>query len=171
MPKPPALTEEDRANLVAYLDGELRGPAAAALEAKISLHPAARAEAEGLRRTWELLDHLPRPGPSLQFTQMTLERISAQRPAARRRPWALGLAWAAAVLVAAAGGLAGGRLLPHRAGPPPAAAPPDLDAALQRDLGAIENRRLYEHVDDVKMLRALADPGDPDLFGDDNAES
>ena len=47
-----SLSEEDRANLVAYLDGELDDDAARALEAKLSLDPDARAEAETLRKTW-----------------------------------------------------------------------------------------------------------------------
>src|SRR5689334_13497098 len=94
----PTLSEQDRADLVAYLDGELPRPARHALEAKLSLDPRARAEADALRRTWELLDYLPRPQPSSGFTNRTLERISAQRPRpswldrdGRWRPWALGL--------------------------------------------------------------------------------
>src|SRR5262249_41070651 len=69
----PQLTDEDRANLVAYLDGELDAEAAQALEAKLSVDPTARAEADALKRTWELLDYLPRPEPSPSFTHRTLE--------------------------------------------------------------------------------------------------
>src|SRR3954451_13737717 len=58
---PSGLSEQERADLVAYLDGELTGEAARALEAKITLDPQARAEAETLKRTWELLDFLPKP--------------------------------------------------------------------------------------------------------------
>ncbi len=55
------LSEQEKADLVAYLDGELGGEAARSLEAKITLDPAARSEAETLKRTWDLLDYLPRP--------------------------------------------------------------------------------------------------------------
>src|SRR5438105_3538910 len=39
MAKQSSLTEEEKANLVAYLDGELEGPAARALEAKLNTDP------------------------------------------------------------------------------------------------------------------------------------
>src|SRR4051812_30678918 len=73
---PSGLSEQERADLVAYLDGELTGEAARALEAKITLDPQARAEAETLKRTWELLDFLPKPEPSASFTHRTLSRIN-----------------------------------------------------------------------------------------------
>src|SRR5579875_3152629 len=98
MPQPSPFSEQERADLVAYLDGELSGEAARALEAKLSLDPAARAEAEALRRTWELLDFLPRPQPSPRFTHRTLERLSPLRANEQRvrRRWRtcwLGLGW------------------------------------------------------------------------------
>jgi ferric-dicitrate binding protein FerR (iron transport regulator) len=67
--------EDATAELVAFLDGELDPDAAEAVEAKISLDPAARADADALKRTWDLLDHLPRPEPSRTFTERTLSRI------------------------------------------------------------------------------------------------
>ncbi|HEV3258452.1 MAG TPA: hypothetical protein VG013_16365 [Gemmataceae bacterium] len=177
MSKPLSLTDVDRANLVAYLDGELDARASSALEAKLNLDPTARAEADTLRRTWELLDYLPKPAPSPTFTSRTLERVSAPYPvaapylpAARWRPWALGLGWAAAVLVAGVAGFAGGKWLPrHPPAPPPQGVPSEQH--LGRDLRVIENLHQYEHVDDIKFLHALADPSDPDLFGDDNPDS
>jgi len=39
MSNPGPLDEQERADLVAYLDGELGGEAARALEAKLSLNP------------------------------------------------------------------------------------------------------------------------------------
>src|SRR5579875_558227 len=106
------LSEQERADLVAYLDGELTGEASRALEAKLSLDPSARAEADALRRTWELLDFLPRPQPSPRFTHRTLERLSPLRAdeQQRRQRWrtrCLGLGWAAALLFTAWGGYAG----------------------------------------------------------------
>ncbi len=165
------LTEQERADLVAYLDGELTGPRAAALEARLRQNPAARAEAESLRQTWQLLDLLPRPEPPPDFTRKTLERIAPVRPSPRRavrwRPWALSVGWAAALAAAAATGYAGARWLPHRAAAP-AGPPVDVDEALVRDLGVVENLRLYEKAGDVGFLRELANPDDPDLFGRDD---
>jgi anti-sigma factor RsiW len=165
------LSDEDKAELVAYLDGELDDASAQALEARLARDPRARAEAETLRRTWELLDYLPRAEASTTFTHRTLERLAVQsspsRPAVNlpgRGPrWLRVAAWAAAVLLAVLAGLAAAnRLWPAPPGPSPEAA--EVEAQLVRNLRVIENKRLYEHVDDLEFLRDL---DHPDLFGDD----
>jgi anti-sigma factor RsiW len=170
VPNPPHLTDEERANLVAYLDGELDRKAAAALESKLARDPCSRAEAESLRQVWQLLDYLPRPEPSAAFTHQTLEQISAQRSArpVRWRRWVVRAGWAAGILIAAAGTYAGSRML-SRAVPVAAVEPAPvtaeaIDQALVRDLGVIENKRLYEHVNDIQFLKRLADPNDPHGF-------
>ena len=153
------LNEQEKADLVAYLDGELAGEAARSLEAKITLDPAARSEAETLKRTWDLLDYLPRPQPSPSFTNRTLERLTPVRAKAalrKRRPWLVGAGWAAALLAAVAAGYAGVGLAVR----PPAN--PDQDLA--RDLRVIENKRYYDRVDDLDYLKQL---DQSDLFGDD----
>jgi anti-sigma factor RsiW len=164
MTKPTPLNDQERADLVAYLDGELTGEAARALEAKLSLHPEARAEAESLRRAWELLDYLPRPEPSSGFTGRTLSKLAPLRPpppvAAPGRRWRwrgllFGLAWAGALLLAALGGYAGfDRLVPRE----------PTDEELLRDVRILENRRYYDLVDNVDFLREL---DQPDLFGEE----
>jgi hypothetical protein len=166
MAKLPPLSEEERTHLVAYLDGELEGAAASAMEAKLNTDPRFRAEASTLRRTWELLDYLPRPAPSPTFTSRTLERVSTSNRFPRRRHWrtvALGLSWAAAVLLAGVVGFEGGKFL-HRP-PAPSEKPMEIDPQLVQDLRLIENRHWYEHVDDLNFLRALEDP---ELFGEEN---
>src|SRR5262249_2140498 len=153
----PPLDDEQREDLVAYLDGELDEEAARALEAKLSLDPAVRVEADQLRRTWELLDYLPRAEPSPSFTHRTLDRVSARRPARprgvpgakRRRPWLVGLGWAAAVLLAGTVGYAGVNLVYPR---------DRTDEELARDLRVIEYKRLYDAVDDLDFLRELDTP-------------
>lgn len=174
MAKLPSLSTKEREDLVAYLDGELDAEAAHALEAKLNLDAAARAEAEALRRTWEMLDYLPRPEPAAAFTSRTLERVSSLRlqplPAAaardtRGRLWLLGAGWAAGVLLAATLGFAGVNWLwQSKRAPTPPTKPIDVDALLVQELRLIENKRLYDLVDDVGFLRAL---DEPDLFGDD----
>ena len=47
----------------------------------------------------------------------------------------------------------------------------NVDDQLVQDLYVIENARVYEHVDDIDFLHKLANPNDPDLFGDDSAGS
>jgi ferric-dicitrate binding protein FerR (iron transport regulator) len=164
MTKPSHFSEQEQADLVAYLDGELGGEAARALEAKLSLDPAARAEADALRRTWELLDFLPRSQPSLRFTHRTLERLSPlradeQRRRHRWRTCGLGLGWAAALLAAGWAGYAGFNwLLPREPG----------ERQLLQDLRIIENKRLYDRIEDLDFWRAL---DAPDLFGDEASNS
>jgi anti-sigma factor RsiW len=161
------LSDEERANLVAYLDGELEEQAAHALEARLSSDPRARAEAESLRRTWELLDYLPRTEASTSFTHRTLERLAVQtssRPLAlsrsRWRGKVLVLAWVAAVLLAVIGGLAAANWLW------PAQRPeqPEVEALIVQSPRLLQFERLYQNADDLDFLREL---DQPDLFGDD----
>jgi anti-sigma factor RsiW len=158
------LTNEDRATLVAYLDGELDEEAARQVEARISQDPTVRAEVESMRRTWDLLDYLPRTEASPTFTHRTVGLVTAERLASlksrgRRRRWLLGAGWAAAVLVAALAGFGGVTLLtPHE----------PTEEELARDLRLIENWRLYEQVDNMEFLRSL---DHPDLFGDDSPDA
>jgi anti-sigma factor RsiW len=174
------LSEDDRSNLVAYLDGELDEKKALALEAKLGINSTARLEADKLKRIWELLDYLPRPAASGDFTHRTMERISAVpgvprsrwQSLSRWRPLAGVVGWAAALLVASALGFAGARLLAPstRHGDTAAAVPLDPEA-ISRDRRVIENRRLYENMVSLEFLRQLANPDDPDLFSDENAGS
>lgn len=165
------LTEQEQADLVAYLDGELRGEAARSLEARLGRDARLRTEADSLKRAWDLLDFLPQPEPSPSFTERTLSlvqpadlpRRSAEALArwdqpAGSWPWrrvALGVGWAAALLLAGwLGYRAYGWVSPRQPG----------DAELLRDLRVIEHKRLYDLVDDLQFLEQL---DHPDLFGDD----
>jgi hypothetical protein len=56
------------------------------MERKISLDPRVRAEAESLRRTWDLLDFLPKPEPKSDFTAKTLSKLEPARQAAKTDP-------------------------------------------------------------------------------------
>lgn len=167
MTKPNPLSERERADLVAYLDGELAGESARALEAKLSLDPAARAEAESLKRTWGLLDYLPKPEPSPHFTHRTLEKMAPIRvtdsmplPRPSHRRWWIGAGWAASVLAALAVGYLGAAWTGGRRDA--------TDQELTRDLRVIENKRFYDHVDDLSFLKSL---DQPDLFADDASGS
>jgi len=70
------LNDDDLNALTAYLDGELDDAASQAFEARLRRDPDLRAEAEAMKRTWEMLDYLPRPEPSTSFTHRTLERLA-----------------------------------------------------------------------------------------------
>jgi hypothetical protein len=169
------LSEDDRANLVAYLDGELDETVAQALESKLTLDPQARAEAEALRRTWELLDYLPKPEPSPDFTHRTLSRLAVKPLTGKmaavkvglRRGWQrlLPLWWAAAVLLAAGGGYGAAQWLWPPRPVPIEETSVDLDETLVRHLRVIENKPLLDVVEDLDFLRAL---DQPDMFSGDS---
>src|SRR5205814_10335158 len=100
-----------------------------------------RAEAEALRRTWALLDFLPRPEPSTDFTTRTLSRVGVVRPvpsawslatpqSSARRRWAWWAATAAAVAVAVVIGFFAGRRPAAPVMPPD----PESDPLLVQDL-------------------------------------
>jgi anti-sigma factor RsiW len=169
------MQEEEWEDLIAYLDGELDAKTARSLETKISTDPKLHAEAQVLRRTWELLDYLPRPEPSPAFASLTLSRVSglqlieSRSPAGNQwHPWVMGVSWLAALFLAGMIGYAGFSLaVPQKLVATTAGAqdPANVDALLVQDLRVIENKRLYELAEDVKFLRGL---DDPDLFGDGN---
>lgn len=159
MSDPLHLNEEEREELVAFLDGELPDEEAHKVEAKLNRDAGTRAKADALRKTWDLLDYLPKPEPSSNFTNRTLERLGAVRrtqtlPRRRLRTLAAVLAWAAALLLAVAAGYGAMSLFLKRN-------PSDKD--LVRDLRVLENKRLYDVGEDMDFLREL---DHPDLFGD-----
>jgi anti-sigma factor RsiW len=166
MHDPAPFTDADRADLVAYLDGELDPAGQQRVEARLGRDPRARAEADTLQRAWELLDYLPRPDPSPNFTEQTLTRVTALRTAASiGLPWyvrpALGIAgWAAALLFAVAFGYT--VTPPVRPQPPPDLA---TDPAFTRQPQVIERLPLYLAVGNIEFLRAL---DRPELFDDDS---
>src|SRR3954451_11306178 len=69
------LTPNERADLVAYLDGELGEAESRAIATKLAHSATARREVEFLEKTWELLEYLPRPKASEDFTARTLTEV------------------------------------------------------------------------------------------------
>src|ERR1022692_558483 len=139
------LTDDEKAELVAYLDGELDEASTQAVEAKIAADADARAELDALKQTWGMLDYLPKASPSPNFTNRTMERLTLENvglaagktmPMRGRLGWTLGLGWAAAVLIAVGAGYwATAHFWPTPAAPEPI---PDSDLPLVRHLPIIE---------------------------------
>jgi hypothetical protein len=185
------------AELVAYLDGELDPADARRVESRLATDPDVRARAAALKKTFELLDHLPRPEPSPTFTSRTLERLpavaAAQAPPTASRsatargslsmpvllsggaallpppPARWGL-WAAAVALAVIGFAIAGYLAAPTIQHALTPAPPTGDPT--PDHLPISDRELIENL----PLYAAADDIDfvlalasPDYFGDDPA--
>src|SRR5271165_3363158 len=102
------LSPEERANLAAYIDGELTENEERAIATKLSLSKTARREVESLKKTWELLEYLPRPKASPDFPERTLTSIRSLETKAlswdrRARDWiAQATKMAICLLVAAA---------------------------------------------------------------------
>lgn len=165
MSEPERLSPEERENLIPYLDGELSEldeGAAQALEAKLARSPAARQEAESLKRTWELLDYLPRPRASETFTNRTLERLETRKVVVARRQrgwrWVAGLSWAASV---AAAGVLGFYLA--REEPRPEAWEPTAD-----DIRLYEQRDYWHYYDKVDGLDFLKQLDRSSLFSEES---
>jgi hypothetical protein len=163
MPEP---DDDLDADLIAYLDGELDGPEAAAVEERLARDPAARAKAEAYKKTYDLLDYLPKPDPSPDFATRTVTRLSpvaasaSSTPAAVQTPsgWNLGWAsWLVAGVLAAAGGYVAHAALRPLVDPPPR----DPEALAYEDVRVVESLPLYLGVDDLAFLRQL---DESDLF-------
>lgn len=75
MEKTLRLSAEQRDDLVAYLDGELPDGLANAIDQVLARSEVARHEVEALARTWEMLDALPVPKASPEFTDRTMTTL------------------------------------------------------------------------------------------------
>jgi len=151
-------------DLTAYLDGELEGAAARAVEAQLANDAAARRRAEGLKKAFDLLDYLPKAEPSADFATRTVTSLQpapaarptpAETPAVTRaespRRRALALAgWAVAAGVALGVGAAARLLSPPAAGR--AEVGPEDQANDYRLLGRLS---LYVGVEDLDFVKAL----------------
>jgi anti-sigma factor RsiW len=152
------LTSDERDDLVAYLDGELPEGHTRAIATKLSLSATARQEVEMLKKTWELLDHLPRPQVPEQFTEKTITSI--RRLELEGRLWEPALyAWSAfaaravGYVAIAAVALGLGYVLARWAWPDPT-------QRLVRDLTLAEHLDEYLEVGSFDFLSQLADSRD-----------
>ena len=151
MSRIPRLTSEQRAELVAYLDGELEEEKAREIEQTLAASEVARHEVEMLSRTWDLLETLPRESASAEFASKTLETVkveSTPSAAPEWRPYArrglIGLGWATTLAaVTLAGFAAGHRWLPRRSDP------------IVRDLPLLDRLDAYREVGSVEFLHGL----------------
>jgi len=166
MSKLTRLTAEDRAELVAYLDGELDETLTQRIETVLSQSPVARNDIEMLVRTYDLLDLLPRPKASTEFTEKTIATaklaevpVDYTQSAAFQKVRKLVPVLGYAVLVAA-GGLAGYAAMNQYV--------PLPEDALLRDLPVIEKLDDYTEVGDVQFLERLGN--EPSLVRDIQAE-
>ncbi len=148
------LSPEERANLVAYLDGELTESEERVIATKLSLSQTARQELESLKQTWELLEYLPRPKASTDFSERTLSSIRSLESRAlswdrAARLWGTQIAKMATCLLVAAAALALGYAVVRWAWPDPA-------LRLARNLSLAEHLDEYQEVGSFQLLEELA---------------
>jgi anti-sigma factor RsiW len=149
------LTPDERANLVAYIDGELPDAASRVLSTKLTHSATARQEVEVLKKTWELLGHLPFPAVDAQFSERTIteiRRIELKSPAWESSVKALS-SWAAQIVAyLVLGGMAVGvgYAATHWLWPDPS-------ARLARELSLAEHLEEYLEVESFDLLQELAD--------------
>jgi anti-sigma factor RsiW len=165
MHKIPRLTQEQRSNLVAYLDGELPDKEVRDIDQVLSKSPTVRHDVEMLARTWDLLDELPRLSSGDDFTARTLtvaQDEEAPRPllppaiqqrltnltgrlqSQAFRRGAITLAWVAVLAASAVAGFAvTSRWIP------------DSSEDLLRNFEVVEKLDLYKNVESVDYLRQL----------------
>jgi anti-sigma factor RsiW len=149
------LTPDERADLIAYIDGELPDASARALSTKLTQSATARREVELLKKTWELLGHLPFPEVDPQFAERTITEI--RQGELKSPPWESTVrslsSWSmqvAAYVVLAAAGLGAGYAATRWLWPDPS-------ARLARDLSLAEHLDEYLEVGTFDFLSQLVD--------------
>jgi anti-sigma factor RsiW len=149
------LTPDERADLVAYVDGELPESHAQTIATKLTKSATARREVEMLKKTWELLDYLPRPQVTEQFAEKTVSYIrrlelNGQSWQPIVAAWSAQMARFAVYLVSGVAFLGVGYALARWAWPDPT-------ARLVRELTLAENIDEYREVGSFEFLSQLAD--------------
>jgi anti-sigma factor RsiW len=159
MSNPARLTEHEREELVAFLDGELDADATQRMEAKLQSDLRFRTEADDLRKTWDLLGQLPPPALSNTLADRTLHQLTVlDTPNATwRGPSSKAIAFALGLLGAAGVGYA---LTPSSK----LRVDLDRDPIFQSEPRLIENLPLYLAVENIEYLQSL---DTIDLFGED----
>jgi anti-sigma factor RsiW len=108
MEKVSRLTQAQRENLVAYLDGELEDAESQEIDRILARSDVARHEVEALSRAWDMLDLLPNSTASADFTNRTMATLKLEESpySVTDKPWfimarrgAVAAVWLAAMAV------------------------------------------------------------------------
>ena len=144
-----------------YLDGELSEEEARAFEARLASSAEERANFQAMKKTWEMLDYLPKPDVTLSFTAKTMEKMKTMSAPAIQpglfvfhHPGIRGFVLAAALVVLFAGGFVVGSFSLKNT--------VNVDEELIRNLRLYENKKLYEQIESIEFLKKL---DSPELFG------
>lgn len=151
------LSAEERMELVAFLDGEAAPEVARRIEVELASNPRVQEEARHLRQSWDMLDFLPMPKTTREFTHRTVVVSKRDSPAivmpdakagdgrmSRNRKL---VGW----LLAAAASFGLGFAIVR--------AWPDPNREILQDLSLYVNYDEYRAAGDIEFLRALRDQG------------
>jgi hypothetical protein len=153
VPSHTRLTEEERASLVAFLDGEVSDSLAQSLEEKVARSVSVRREVEALEKTWELLEWLPRAEAPADFATKTISRIHSRQLHAElvesrikhgATLVAKAVAWAACMVAVASIGFSSIRYVWR-----------DPNRELIEQLDCVENLETYRAIPELKFLDDL----------------
>ncbi len=145
---------EWKRNMVAYLDGELSERDMQDLDDLLVSDSDARSDAEQLRQTWDLLDVLPRPMVTDEFSAQPLATIQAVKddappePSPWRQRGLLAIVW---LLLLSASGVAGVWLSDYLN--------PDSTTELMANLPVLERLDQYQSIGDLTFVESLAETG------------
>ena len=167
MEKVSRLTQEQRDNLVAYLDGELDETESQQIDRVLARSEVARHEVEALSRAWDMLELLPTSKASSEFTNRTMSTLQlaetsfdyAEQPwyiAARRG--AVALVWLGALAASGViGFLAAWQWYPNPY------------QKMLAELPLLRQLDVYAEVETIEFLEGLNREGLFDNGGDDAA--
>ena len=125
----------------------------AQIEAKLKSDPALRAEADAMKRAWDLLDQLPKPQPSADFTHRTMHRLTVVTAVPSTTQRLRHVSWTAIVATVLAlplGWVVAGIVQQRK----PAALRAD-DPVLVRDLRVIEGLPVLYPADSIEFAKTL----------------
>jgi anti-sigma factor RsiW len=157
MEKAVRLTADQRANLVAYLDGELDEAPTQEIDQILARSEVARHEVEALSRAWEMLDILPQSKASTEFTERTMSTLQLKEVphSFGDQPWfthfrrgSIAAVWTAAL----AGSLAIGYLATSEWYPNP-------HRQLLEELPVVRHLDDYQEVESIQFLQQLQGSG------------
>lgn len=154
MEKITRFTPDERENLTAYLDGELADDVASVIEQKLTRSEVARREVDILSRTWDLLNLLPRPSVSEEFSRKTMSMARLENEPASLDWYTTSVRWSRRVAALAAWSVIlwlvawAGYSLTNRW-------IPDPSRQLVEELPLIKNLDNYREVGGVEFLRQL----------------
>lgn len=160
----PPITDPEKTSeqIVAYLDGELSAADCQELEDRLARDPEFCAQLNSFQQAWDVLDDLPATMADDRFAASTIEMVAVaasrgeldddgQGPSFLKRPWiavllSIGIAFLAAfVVVRATAALLADNV-----------SQASENEQLLDDLPAIERVEIYQVIDSIDFLRALA---------------